>query len=214
MSSANAALKACSGPAILIEGAMAKHIRARPSSISQLPEECEAIVAWAAQELGRSPRPQTEIYEDFKQKLIELKAAQNLVFRIPSFSSFNRHSLRLTALSQRLQRGRAMAASIVAESDGKEADDVSKAATLTLKNLILEMLESGGENGFKPKEALAMAGAMRSLQIAENLSTVRRQKLDTEFKGKVEIAVDTVAKVKGLSTETADAIKAQILGVK
>ncbi len=40
---------------------MAPHTRPRPSSIDQLPEECEGIVAWAAQELANTPRSQTDV---------------------------------------------------------------------------------------------------------------------------------------------------------
>ncbi len=193
---------------------MAKHTRPRPNAIDMLPEECELIVAWAAQELGRSDRSQTEIYAEFRTKLIALQGEIGLGFDIPSFSSFNRHALRSVALSQRHKRARMLAEVVVDKADGEEADDITKAVTLTLKTLLLEMLESAGEHGFKPKEALAMAGAVRSLQIAENLSTTRRQKLDAEFSAKVEEVVDVVAKEKGLSKEASDSIKSEILGIR
>lgn len=193
---------------------MAPHTRPRPSAIDLLPEECEEIVAWAAQELARSSRSQTEIYAEFVTKLRDLQRSMGSIFSIPAFSSFNRHALKLSRLTARLKRSRMMADAIVDRSDGEDADNVTKAATLTLKTLILEMLESAGEAGFKPKETLAMAGAMRSLQIAENLSTARRQKIEKEFSEKATEAVEAVAKAKGLSAETAEEILAKILGVE
>jgi Skp family chaperone for outer membrane proteins len=193
---------------------MAPHTRPRPSSIDLLPEECEEIVAWAAQELARSGRSQTEIYAEFQQRLKTLQMEMGSIFPIPAFSSFNRHALKLSNLTARLKRSRMMADAIVDRSDGEDADNVTKAATLTLKTLILEMLESAGEAGFSPKEAMSMAGAMRALQVAENLSTARRQKIEKEFSEKVTDAVDAVAKAKGLSSETVADIRAQILGVQ
>ncbi|WP_439604423.1 phage protein Gp27 family protein, partial [Shinella sp.] len=84
-------------------------MRPRPSAIDQLPEECEAIVAWAAQELANTPKSQTEIYAEFRMKLIALQGELGLAFDIPHFSSFNRHALRLAKVTQRLQRSQMIA---------------------------------------------------------------------------------------------------------
>ena len=73
---------------------------------------------------------------------------------------------------------------------------------------------AGGEAGFSPKAAKELADALRSAAMAQGISTNRRQKVDKEFKAGVEKAVDTVARTKGMSAETAEAIKSQILGVK
>jgi hypothetical protein len=193
---------------------MAPHSRPRPSAIDQLPDECEGIVAWAAQELAQSGRTQTDIYVDFRTKLIALQGELGVGFDIPSASSFNRHSLRLAGLTKRLQRSRMMADAIVERTDGENADNVTKAATLTLKTLILEMLEGAGEAGFSPKEAMAMAGAMRSLQIAENLSSTRRQKLEAEFSAKAETVIETVSKELGLPAARIAQLRRDFLGVR
>lgn len=193
---------------------MGKHMRPRPSSIDLLPDECESVVAWAALELAKSGRTLTDIYREFKDKLIALQGELGLGFEIPHFSSFGRHSLRLGSLRSRLNRGTALANAIAETTDGQDADNLTKAASLTLKTLIFEMLEYAGENGFAPKEALAMAGAMRNLQLAENLSTARRQKLDTEFKDKAEKIIDTVAKEKGMSADTIAQLRHDFLGVR
>ncbi len=193
---------------------MATHTRPRPSSIDQLPEECEAVVAWAAQELARSDRTQTDIYGEFRTKLIAIQGELGLGFDIPAFSSFNRHAVKLSALTTRLKRSRAMAAAIVDRTDGEDADNVTKAATLTLKTLILEMLESGGEAGWAPKQANEMSAAMKNLQMAENLSTARRQKINAEFEKKAEEVIDTVGKEGGLSADRRAQIKRDFLGVR
>ena len=193
---------------------MGKHMRPRPSSIDLLPEECGSIVAWAAHELGKSNRTMTDVYREFQQKLIALQGEIGLGFDIPVFSSFGRHSLRLGNLRNRSRRGLELANALIESTDGADADTLTKATTQTLKILLFEMLEYAGEAGFSPKEALAMAGAVKQLQQAENLSTARRQKLDSEFAEKAGKIIDTVAKEKGMSAEIIAQLRRDFLGVR
>lgn len=176
---------------------MAPHTRPRPTAIDQLPEECEAIVAWAAQELANTPRTQTEIYADFRNKLIALQGELGIGFDIPHFSSFNRHAIRLAKLTARMNRAQAVADAVVDRTDGESADTLTQAATRMLKTLIVEMMENVGDEGFTPKEATAAAAALYRLSMAENVSSVRREKLGRQVKDAME-----VAKKAGVSEQT------------
>ncbi|WDR00737.1 DUF3486 family protein [Devosia sp. J2-20] len=194
-----------------------RQTRGRLSSIDLLPEEAELIVAWAAEELADTKRTQIDIYAEFKDKLIDLQGEFELGFEIPSFSSFHRHSVRLSALTRRLQRMKAVASAIVEREDATSADDVTMAATLTIKTLILELAEKGGEAGFSPKDAKAMADALRSLAAAENVSTARRQKVEADLArmaDNAETAIETVGKEAGLTKLTIAKIKREFLGVR
>ena len=193
---------------------MTPHTRPRPSAIDQLPEECEAIVAWAAQELANTPRSQTEIYAEFRHKLIALQGELGLAFDIPHFSSFNRHALRLAKVTHRLQRSQMIADAVVARTDGEDADKLTQASTRLLKTIIFEMMENAADDGFVPKEAHQAAAALYRLSMAENVSTQRRQKLQAEIASQAREAVETVAKAKGLSDDTAQEILSKILGVE
>nr|WP_298095907.1 DUF3486 family protein [uncultured Shinella sp.] len=192
---------------------MAPHLRPRPSAIDQLPEECEAIVAWAAQELANTPRSQTEIYAEFRDKLMALQGELGLGFDIPHFSSFNRHALRLAKVTARLQRSQMIADAVVARTDGEDADKLTQASTRLLKTIIFEMMENAADDGFVPKEAHQAAAALYRLTMAENISTQRRQKLQAEIEAQTKEAVISVAKAKGLSDDTAQDILSKILGV-
>lgn len=194
---------------------MATHKRPRPSKIDLLPEECEGIVAWAAQELASNGRTQTDIYGEFVEKLEALKAEHRgeLEFDIPSFKGFNRHSLRLAKLTERMQRTQMIADAVVDRTDGQNADNLTQAASRMLKTLIVEMMENASDDGFTPKEAMNAAAALKNLGLAENVSTLRRQKVEAEFASKAKQAVETVAKMKGLSEDGAQSILDQILGV-
>jgi hypothetical protein len=78
---------------------------------------------------------------------------------------------------------------------------------------VFELVTAGGEAGFDPKGAKALADALFSATRAQGVSTNRRQKVEKEFAAKVDQAVDTVAKAKGLTRDTIADIKSQILGV-
>lgn len=184
---------------------MAPHTRPRPTAIDQLPDECEGIVAWAAQELAKTGSAQTDIYKEFKQKLTALQSDLGLTFVIPHYSSFTRHNTRIKALMDRQRRAQSIADAMATSTDGQDEDKLTRAATRMLRTLIVEMMEGAADGGFKPKEAASAAAAMRHLAAAESLSTARRQKLLAEVESKVGEAVDRVAKA-GTSID-----KAQVL---
>ena len=183
---------------------MAPHSRPRPSSIDLLPEECEGIVAWAAQELANSPRSQTDIYAEFRKKLIAVQGELGIGFDIPHFRSFSRHSVRLAKLTARMRRSQMIADAVVSRTDGDDADNLTQASTRMLKTLIVEMMENAGEDGFTPKEATAAAAALYRLQQAENLSTARRQAIRKELDANLEKAVGEVADAAEKSGKVVD----------
>ncbi|TIV30502.1 MAG: DUF3486 family protein, partial [Mesorhizobium sp.] len=93
---------------------MARKGRGQLSAIERLPEECGPIIAWAATELQNRDRTQTEIYQEFFLKMQELQAEHKgeLEFVIPSFSAFNRYSIKLAMMTRRLEDTREIAATI------------------------------------------------------------------------------------------------------
>lgn len=188
--------------------------RGRLSSFDLLPSECEGIVAWAASELADREKSQTDIYGEFVTKCQALMAEHRgeLEFDIPAFSSFNRYSLRQARLSRRLDETREIVAVLAKKHDVKASDDLTIIAGEMIKSVVLHMLGDASE-GVAPKDLKALADAFRAAQAAQNMSTDRRTKEDAKLAARVGEAVDTVAKAKGLTGETAEAIKAQILGV-
>ncbi|WP_428429523.1 DUF3486 family protein [Pararhizobium sp.] len=190
--------------------------RGRLTGIEMLPEACAPIVAWAAGELQNRERSQTEIYKDFVSKLEGLAQEYRgeLEFTIPSFTAFNRYSIKLATLTQRLNDTREIAATLADKFDAKASDDLTLIAAEAIKTLIFELLTNAGEAGIDAKGAMSLANALRSATQAQGASTARRQKVEKEFGEKVTEAVQAVAKAKGMSAETSDAILGQILGVQ
>lgn len=189
--------------------------RGRLSAIEQLPPESEDIIVWAAKELAKRERTQREIYQEFFLKLQQLQAdfRGELEFKIPSMSAFNRYSIKQAHLTRRLEDTRAIASSIATNFDAEASDDLTLIAAEAIKTLTFEILTDAGESGIAPKDAMSLANALRAACQAQGVSTQRRQKVEKEFAAKTREAVDKVAKVKGLTAETAESIKSQILGV-
>lgn len=189
--------------------------RGRLSSIDVMPPECDAIIAWASMALSSRDDTQTDIYAEFVEKCEALMKEHRgeLDFKIPSFSSFNRYSIRMAKLTRRLDQTREIVSAISAKFDAKDSDDLTVMTAETIKSLVLHML-ADADDAVSPKDAMHLASAFRQAAQAQNISSDRRRKLEADFEGRVTDAVDTVAKAKGMTMETAELVKQQILGVK
>lgn len=189
--------------------------RGRLNNIELLPEECFPVVAWANDALQDRDRTQTDIYEEFVQKLqaVDREYRGELEIKIPSFSAFNRYSIRLSVMTRRMDETREIASAIAGKFDAKASDDLTLIAAEAIKTLIFEILTSRGES-VVPKDAMSLANALRSATQAQGISYDRRKKVDADFAAKAKEAVTVAAKAKGLTAETADAILSQILGVE
>ena len=188
--------------------------RGRLSSFDLLPGEADEIVSWAAGELADREKTQTEIYGAFVSRCERLMAEHRgeLEFAIPAFSSFNRYSLRQARLSRRLDQTREIVGVLAKKHDAQASDDLTVITGEMIKSLVLHMLGDGAD-GVLPKDLLDLANAFRHAQAAQNLSSDRKTKEDKKLAARVGEAVETVAKARGLTADTAEAIKAQILGV-
>lgn len=189
--------------------------RGRLSSFDLMPPEADAIIAWAAQELSARERTQTDIYAEFTSRCEALMAEHRgeLEFDIPAFSSFNRYSMRLARLTRRLDQTRAIVAQLADRFDPADADNLTIMAAETVKALVLTMLAEADEDGIDAKSVMQLATAFRQAVQAQSISTDRRRRAEADFATRVDDAVKTVARARGLTDETVEAIKARILGV-
>lgn len=197
---------------------MARQGRGQLSGIERLPAEATPIIAWANDELRRreAGRTQTEIYQEFHTKLEALQREHRgeLEFTIPSFQAFNRHSIKLATLARRIDDTRAITGVLAEKFDAKASDDLTIIAAETIKTLVLETLAAAGEADLDPKGTLNLASALFRATQAQGISTARRAKVEAEFKKNVERAIDDVARSKGMTAETVEAIKDKILSVQ
>jgi len=189
--------------------------RGRLNAFDTMPSEAEGLITWASMELSDRSKTQTDIYSEFVGKCEELMKEHRgeLEFAIPSFSSFNRYSIRMAKLTRQMDQTREIVAAISKKFDAKESDDLTVMTAETIKSLVLHMLAEDGDK-MVTKDVANLASAMRQVSQAQNISTDRRIKHDKEYKDQVADVVDAVAKAKGMTLETAELVKAQILGVK
>ncbi len=194
---------------------MAKTGRGWLNSLEQMPEECQPIIEWANIELNKSTRTQTDIYSEFVSRLEALQKEYRgeLEFSIPSFASFNRNSLKKASLAAGLNETRKIIQALKPFYDADASDDLTIIASEAIKSLVLELYSARKSSGITPKDAMALANALRSAAQAQEISTSRRQAIQKEFGEKVVEAVSMVAKAKGLSADTAEEIKSKILGI-
>ncbi|AJY46491.1 DUF3486 family protein [Martelella endophytica] len=166
--------------------------RGRLSKIDLLPAECDDVVAWAAQELANRDRTQTDIYPEFCEKLLAIQGEYGVAFDIPSFTAFNRYSVKLAQMTRRLEQTREIARTISERMDAEASDELTLIAAEAIKTLVFELLTAGGESGIDPKGAMQLAAALRSATQAQGVSTSRRHKVEAEFKAKVGQAMDAI----------------------
>lgn len=186
--------------------------RGRLNGIELLPEPCAPVVAWAAAELQDRDKTQTEIYQEFVGKLEAIKREHRgeVEFTIPSFSAFNRYSIKLATLSTRLNQTREIAATLANKFDASDSDNLTLIAAEAVKTLVFELLTNAGEGGMLPKEALSLASALYRATQAQGISTARRLKVEEEFKKEAKSVVASVGKSAGVSQETMDEINRRL----
>ena len=189
--------------------------RGRLSNIELLPEPCAHVVDWAASELQKRQRTQTEIYSEFYSKLeaVQREYRGELELTIPSFTAFNRYSLNLDRMTRRINDTQEIAKALSAEFDPEASDNLTLIAAEAIKTLIFELLTDGGEAGIDPKGAMALANALRAAAQAQGISSGRRQKVEAELAEKAKSVVQAVVKAKGVSQEAAQEILDRFLGI-
>jgi hypothetical protein len=189
---------------------MAKQRRGRLSSIDLLPAQAEPHVLAALKALRERKKPQQQI-------LAELNAAlADYGIRPISRSAFNRKALWLAAYGRQLEHAREIAAIVAEKLDEAPAGDVGLLLGETLKTIIFDVLsEASLSDESASMKMLAQASiALRNLEQARRMSVQTRQKIMTDFVRKAGEAVEKVAEQRGLTAETVEVIKAQILGVR
>ncbi len=198
--------------------AHSKATRGRLSSIDTLPEWADEAKLKAFTALKERKFAQLDILDTFNGEL-RVAALANGETEIPeiSRSAFNRAALRVSLLGRRLEETRELAAILAPKLDQAGDSSLTLLVAESIKTMISEMLENAGELPASSKTAEMLLNLARALHSAENskrISTETRKKYEAELAAKASKAVDAVAKSQGLTADTVDAIKAQILGIE
>ncbi|WP_420132185.1 DUF3486 family protein [Rhodopseudomonas sp.] len=191
--------------------------RGRLSELDKLPEWADEAKLWAFEQLKERKLTQLEILDGFNGRLKVAAFEQGITDPpVISRSAFNRTAIRIAMLSRRLEETREIAAVIAPKLDQAGDDSLTLMVAETLKTLISEMLGNAGElaaDGDTAEMLMMTSRALKHAEEAKRIGSDGRRKYEAELSSKAVKAIDQVAKTKGLTAETVDAIKAKILGI-
>lgn len=189
---------------------------ARPSSISRLPPEIREAIG-RLRDGGRT-------IDEILAKLRELAPGAEI-----SRSALGRHVQVLDRLGEQLRKSRALAEGLARGLGDRPAEAVTRANIELLHDAVFNLLQDAAmaedEAGEElramvrsPKAAVMLAETLERLVKASrgNVAFVEQIEARVAARTKAEAgkAVEQAARVRGLSAETAEAIKASIFGVK
>lgn len=192
--------------------------RGRLSSLDTLPEWADAAKLNAFTALKERKVAQLDILDTFNGEL-RVAALANGITAAPqiSRSAFNRSALRLALLGRRLEETREIANVLAPKLDQAADASVTLLVSESIKTLIAEMISNAGElaaDGDTAEMLMFTARALKHAEEAKRISADTRCKIESELNNKASAAVDAVAKAKGLTADTVEAIKAKILGME
>ena len=187
--------------------------RGRLSSLDLVPEEGQDDIRWAYGELNKRARTAADILFELNDRL----AAKGLEEFTVSKSAFGRKSVAIARAGARIAEQRAIFSGIAEHLTPEGMDQGNVALGEFIKTLIAEIISQAEDGGLSADEAMKLAKGFQSAVSAQNLSLARRGKAESALKARVEQAADAageVARKAGLSAETVEALKAEILGVR
>jgi hypothetical protein len=197
---------------------MSRRGRGRLSSIDVLPDWAAPAVLSALGHLRDAKLTQLEILEKFNAELRTLAFLTGITDPPQiSQSAFNRKSMRLSAMGQRLTETREIASVLASRFEEGGDEDLTLLASETIKTIVFEMLENAGDIPASAKSAEMMANfatAIKAAEQAKKVSADARIVIEKNFKKAAEGAIDAVTKQKGLSPDVKKAFMAEVLGVR
>ncbi|MEA3264180.1 MAG: phage protein Gp27 family protein [Pseudomonadota bacterium] len=202
------------------------HRRPKPSSIDQLPDECEEDIVWANRELAGRSMPQTQILEEFNQR-IAAKGCKPI-----SKGSFSRHSVEQARLRQDVNVELKLLDVAIEMFPDLKHDLTALAREILKIRLVIAAANpnssSKGLNaiGLNAKRALEMqlAEAEAERRKEQDKRDAAQREEDDQRKREAETMVEAVAEPAaeraaqiateaGLSTERVAAIRRGVLGL-
>lgn len=181
--------------------------RGRLSSIDLMPAEGQEDLAWAMEQLNARAMTQADILSELNGRLADKGLP------LISKSAFNRRSMRVAEINRRAGEKAAIVSAIAPSLTPEKIEEMDRVVGEILKMTILEVLDrDGGSVG--SKGAMELARGYQAVIQGQAKSADAREKREKQFAEKVKKGVDAIARAKGLTAETADEIKAQILGIE
>jgi hypothetical protein len=184
----------------------------RPSSIDRLPPAArEALNAWL--------RDPGITQEETTDRTNELLAEIGVDYRI-SKSAVNRYAMRMEQIGAKLRQSREVSEMWIANLGSQPQGQLGKLINEMIRTMAFETAGALAESGdpVPPKVLKELALAVQRLESAANMNEERERKIRVEERQRVisEAAskVEDVGKSGGMTRESIDTIKREILGIR
>jgi len=178
----------------------------RKSEISKLPKDIRELIT--------KLREQGCTLDDIIEKLGELDIDV-------SRSSLGRFTKKQAKIFKEIEKSRMLAESVTKQFGDKPSSDIAKVNIEILHSIILKLLiadpDGDGEINMSAKEAATLSGAIEKLSKAHKTDidgTIRiREEAKKEALEDAAKSAEVIGKKQGLTKDTVNLIKQQILGV-
>jgi Bacteriophage Mu, Gp27 len=183
--------------------------RGKPSKVNQLPD---AIKNKLDQLLRDGRLTQTAILEKINKMIDEAELDEDEQL---SKSGLNRYSNKMQAIGSRIAQARAVSEQWVAKLGDKPSGDVSKILIEMVRTLAFDSVldASNADQPVHPKFIKDLAIGIEKLEKAATESTKREKEIRKAFAEEAAALVEDAAVQAGLTTDGANAIKREILGI-
>lgn len=183
-----------------------KEGRGHLSSIDMLPDEAEAAIVWANDQLRERKLPAAVILAEFNEKLAD--AGIDPI----SKSAWGRYAVRKAIQFRRLDEIQRMGSELSRTMDAKAPDEVTVAVAELLKVAAFEILEEGDVS---TKGIMELSRALQSAVSAQKTSAEYRERLEKEVQARLAEAAKEAGKIgkrKGVSPEAIAEINRALMG--
>jgi len=185
---------------------------AQRSSVERLPDGARrALEGWLVD--FNDGRIQLDEVMSRLETLLEFNDGQA---KPPSRSAVHRHAQKFAALGERMKRSQSFADAFAREVGPQVADGKGLQVLIQgFQSLAFDMLGQMGEDDvFDPESLMFFARSIQSVASAQKTDADRALKIEQETRKKVAADVEKVGKKMGWSAETAQAVRAEIFGVR
>lgn len=180
--------------------------RGRLSTMDLVPEDGQDDVQWALGELNNRQRTAADILVELNERL-EVKGIDPI-----SKSAFNRRSVKLAAMSNRLNEARHIFEGLAPQFTAEKVDQHTLVLGEFIKILVFELAQNDG-GAIGTKGAMELARAHLAVIQGQKISSERRLKLEADFKAQAGEAIEKAVKARGMSAETAEDLRRGLFGV-
>jgi hypothetical protein len=172
----------------------------RKSKIDKLPSNLKELIG--------KLREQGKTIDEILFKLSELDTDI-------SRSGLGRYLQRADKIGERLRQTRAMADHIIKKTEDEPQSKLAQLNFEMMHDLIFRLMnsEDGEKTSLDAKEAMFLSNSLEKIAKAARIDLDRELTIKKEIAAKAATAVEKTAKKQGLSLETIEKLKAEVLGV-